>query len=152
MYAFEWFKGILFENGRRYAKSDNTIQKGLKERIQKHIQHVQIEGKISVRQSNLLYPLYGVYVHNYHRRQKMPKRVKMLTSKWHKKEENFFTHHFRSLKCSRLAENIFFCCEQWGKRGGGCLRLCPLLGPHDILTGPNWHNAQLDHVFYKIIP
>ena len=21
---FEWFKGILFENGRRYAKSDNT--------------------------------------------------------------------------------------------------------------------------------
>ena len=25
---FECFKGILFENGRRYAKSANTIQKG----------------------------------------------------------------------------------------------------------------------------
>ena len=24
-YAFEWFKGILFENGRRYAKSEIAI-------------------------------------------------------------------------------------------------------------------------------
>ena len=56
MYAFWLFKGILFENGRRYAKFDNTIQKGLKERIQKHILHVQFEGKISVSQSDLLYP------------------------------------------------------------------------------------------------
>ena len=52
---FEWFTEILFENGRRYAKSDNTIQKGLKERIQNHILHVQFERKISVSQSNLLY-------------------------------------------------------------------------------------------------
>ena len=52
---FEWFKGILFENGRRYAKSDNMIQKGLK-RIQNHILHVQFERKISVSQLNLLYP------------------------------------------------------------------------------------------------
>ena len=30
----KYFKGKCFENENRYAKSDNTIQKGLKERIQ----------------------------------------------------------------------------------------------------------------------
>ena len=64
---------------RRYAKSDNTKQKGLKERIPNHTLHVQFERKISVSQSNLLYPKYGVYVHNYLNRQKMPKSVKMLS-------------------------------------------------------------------------
>ena len=38
--------------------------------------------------------------------------------------------------------------EGWGRN----FRLCPLLGHQGILTGPNWHNAQLDHVFYKIRP
>ena len=80
---FEWFKGILFEIDRRYAKSENTIQKGLKERIQNHILHVQFERQTSVSLLNLVYPKYGVYVHNYLKRQKMPKREKMLTSKWH---------------------------------------------------------------------
>ena len=81
----------------------------------------------------------------------MPKRVKMLTSKWHRKEENFLAHQFKSLKCIRFVEKTFFCCEQWG-RGGGNFRLSPLMGPQGILTGPNWHNAQLDHAFYKIRP
>ena len=79
----------------------------------------------------------------------MPKRVKMLTSKWHRKEENFFVYPFRSLKCIRFVENNFFCHEQWGRRER-YFRLCPLLGPQGILTGPNWHSAQLDYVFYKI--
>ena len=35
---------------------DTQIQKGLKERIQNHILHVQFKRKISVSQSNLLYP------------------------------------------------------------------------------------------------
>ena len=52
---FERYKGKLFENGKRYAKSDKTIQNGLKERIQNYIQHVQTERKISVSRSNLLY-------------------------------------------------------------------------------------------------
>ena len=37
----------------------------------------------------------------------MLKRVKLLTSKWHGKEENFFIHPFRSLKCIRFVENKF---------------------------------------------
>ena len=78
---FELFKGELLENGRRYAKSDITIPKGLKKRIQNHILHVQFERKISVSKSNVLYPKYRVYVHNDIKQQKMPKRVKMLTSK-----------------------------------------------------------------------
>ena len=49
--SFEWVKGILFENSRRHAKSDNTIQKCLKERIQNHILHVQFEHMISISQS-----------------------------------------------------------------------------------------------------
>ena len=54
--AFEFFKGKLFENSERYTKSDNMIQKSLKERIPNNILHVQFEHKISVSQSNLLYP------------------------------------------------------------------------------------------------
>ena len=42
---FEFFKGKLFENGKWYAKSDNTIQKGFKERIPNDILHVQFERK-----------------------------------------------------------------------------------------------------------
>ena len=64
---FEWFTGILFENGRRYAKYDNTIQKGFKERIQNHILHVQFERKISVSQS-MEYKqnfVISLYIHNY---------------------------------------------------------------------------------------
>ena len=34
---FVRFKGVLLENRTRYAKSDNTIQKGLKKRIHNHI-------------------------------------------------------------------------------------------------------------------
>ena len=51
-----------------------------------------------------------------------------------------------------LPRTIFLLRTMGKGGGGGKLRLCPLLGPQDILTGPNWHNAQLDHVFYKIRP
>ena len=59
---FKFFKGKLFEklNANQYAKSDNTIQKGLKERIPNDILHVNFKRKISVSQSNWLYPKYGV--------------------------------------------------------------------------------------------
>ena len=45
------FRGKLFENGKRYAKSATTIQKALKERIPNHILHVKFERKTSVSQS-----------------------------------------------------------------------------------------------------
>ena len=85
-------------------------------------------------------------------------RIELMTygpyaHKWHRKEENFFTHHFKSLKCIRfsLSRTILFCHKQWG-RGMQNFRLSPLLGPKGILTGQNWHNSQLDHVFYKRRP
>ena len=53
---FECFEGKIFENGKRYAKSDNTKQKGLKKRIPYHLLQVQFELKISASQSNFLYP------------------------------------------------------------------------------------------------
>ena len=106
---FLFFKGKLFENGNRYAKSDNTIQKGLNERIPNDILHVKFKRKSSLSQSNLLYPRYGVYVYKYLKRQKRPKRVKMLTSKWHRKQEYFFIHlHNRSFQCIRFVEKHFF--------------------------------------------
>ena len=70
--------------------------------------HVQFKRTISVSQSNLLYPKYGVYVYNDKKQQKMPKRVKMLTSKWHRKQDHFFIHPFRSFQCLRFVEKQFF--------------------------------------------
>ena len=58
------------------------------------------------------------------------KRVKMLTSKWHREKENFITHYFRSLKYIRLVKNILV--GIIGK-GGLHLRLFPLLRPKDVL-------------------
>ena len=58
-----------------------------------------------VSQSNLLYPLY---VYNYLKQQKMPKRVKIFTSKWHRKQQHLFIHPFRSLQCIRFVEKKFF--------------------------------------------
>ena len=98
---FECFGGKLFENGKRYTKSETTIQKVLEERIPNHILHVQFERKISVSQSNL-------YVYNYLKRQKMPKRVKIFTSKWHRKQEHLLIHPFRSLQCILFVEKNFF--------------------------------------------
>ena len=54
MHTLECFKG-LFETGKIYAKSDNTIQKGLKKRIHNTILNVQFERNISFSKSNLLY-------------------------------------------------------------------------------------------------
>ena len=58
----------------------------------------------------------------------MPKRVKILTSQWHRKQENFFTHHFRSLKCIRRVENNFFVANS-GEGGGGILDFAPYWDP-----------------------
>ena len=47
MYAPECFEGKLFENGKRYEKSNNTLQKNLKERIPNHILHVGLQSSKS---------------------------------------------------------------------------------------------------------
>ena len=130
---FECFGGKLFENGKRYTKSERTIQKALEERIPNHILHVQFERKISVSQSNLLYPLY---VCNYLKRQKMPKRVKIFTSKWHRKQQHLLIqpHTPMHVVCreefflsrTSLPEPIL--CEE----GGVNFQLCPLLAPQEF--------------------
>ena len=56
----KYFRGKLFESGKRYAKPETTIQKALEDRIPNHILYVQFEHKTSISQSNLLYPLYVV--------------------------------------------------------------------------------------------
>ena len=141
---FECFRLQLFANGKRYAKSDTTTQKAPEERIPNHIKHVQFERKASVSQSNLLYPIYRVYVYNYLKLQKMPKRVKMFTSKWHQKQQHFFIHPFRSLQCIRFVEKNFLSRTSLpepilcGEGGGEFSTMPPSLAP-GILTGPNWH-------------
>ena len=146
---FKYFRGKSFENGKRYTKSETTIQKALDERIPNHILHVQFKSKTSVSQSIFLYPLYGVYVYNYPKWQKMPKRVKMFTSKWHQKQRHFFTRPFRSLQCIRYVGGNFFSRTTIpepilsGKRGEFQL-FPPPSGPPCILTGPIWpHNLAI---------
>ena len=133
---FESFKWEWFENGRRYAKSDNTVQKGLKKRIQNHILHVQCYRKISVSQSKLLYPEHKVYAYNDLKWQEMPKRVKMLTSKWHQKQEHFFIHTFRSFRCIQLVKKQIFMLQTIGK-GGGILDYVPFWVPLAIWPDQN---------------
>ena len=114
---FKFFKGKLFENINRYTKSDNMMQKGLYERIPNDTLHVKFKRKISVSQSDLLYPKYEVYVYRYLKRQKRPKCIKMLTSKWYRKQEYFFIHPFKSFQCIRFVKKHFFCRKQ--REGGG---------------------------------
>ena len=141
---FKNFRGKLFENGKRNAKSETTMQQAIKERIPNHILHVQFERKTSVSQSNLLYPYY---VYNYPKRQKMPKRVKMFTSKWHRKQRHFFVHPFRSLQCIWFVGRELFVDNKltraylkWGRGGFSTI---PPFGVPCILTRPNWHMHNL---------
>ena len=123
---FECFRGKLFENRKRYTKSETMMLKALKKRIPNHILHVYFERKITSSQSNLLDPVYGVYDYvHLPKTTEMPKRIKMLTSKWHQKQQHFFTHHFRSLQCIRFVEKKCFGLNKltraylmWGKGGG----------------------------------
>ena len=126
---FEWFKGILFENGRRYAKSDNTIHKDLKERIQNHILHVQFERKISVSQSNW-HNMEYMYIITLNDR-KCQNASKCLLRNGTEREKTSSHIHFRSLKCIRFVENNFVVANNG--EGGGILDFVPFSGP-----GPSW--------------
>ena len=54
---FKNFRGKLYENGKRYAKSETAIQKALEERIPNHILQVKFERKTSVSQSKFVVPI-----------------------------------------------------------------------------------------------
>ena len=92
------FRGKLFGNGKRYAKSETTIQKALEERNPNHILHVQFERKTSEALANQI--CWICCTHNMCIiTQNDRKRVKMSTSKWHRKQRHFFIHPVRSLQC-----------------------------------------------------
>ena len=79
----------------------------------------------------------------------MPKCVKMLSSKWHRKQEHFFIHSLKITMHSVCQETIFFCRKQLGNGGDVILDYVPLWAPGN-LTGPNWHTSHLDNVSNKI--
>ena len=146
---FKYIRGKLFENGKRYAKSETTLQKALVERIPNHILHVQFERKTSVSQSNLLYPLYGVYVYNYPKRQKMPKRVKYVYFEMAPKAMTLHNTSYLFTPMHLVCPEEFFLSRTslpepiLSGEGGGNFQLFPLLRPPCILTGPNWHMHNL---------
>ena len=80
---------------------------------------------------------------------KCQKRVKMFTSKWHRKQRHFFIHPFTSLQCIWFVGRKFFVENKltraylkWGK--GGNFQLFPPFGaPPCNLIGPNWHMHNL---------
>ena len=74
-------------------------RKALNEGNSNHILNIQFERETSVSQLKLLYLLYGEYVFDYPTQQKMPKRVKMFISKWHRKQRHLLIHRFRSPQC-----------------------------------------------------
>ena len=139
---FECFRGNLFENGKRYTKSDTIIQVALEERISNHILHVQFERKTI--------PFYGVYVHNYLKRQKMQKHVKIFTSKWYWKQQHFFIHPFPSLWCNWFIENKLFVENKLSrgyhlKWGGGGFWTMPPCGAPEHLVWTKLAYAQLGY-------
>ena len=157
---FECFRAKLFENRKRYTKSETTIQKALEERIPNHILHVQFERILSISQSNLLYPLYGTYMCIITpTRQKMPKHVKMFTSKWHRKQQHFFIHPLRSLQCIWFVEKKFFGPNKftraylmWGRGGGGEFSTMPPFWAPWNFDWTKMAYAQLGYGAYYIRP
>ena len=117
------------------------IQKALEERIPNHILHVQCECKTSVSQSNLLYPLFGVYVYNYLKSQKMSKCLLRNGAESNNTSSYILLDHSNAFSLSGgfFVDNNLT--RAYLKRGKGVVnfQLFPLLGPPCILTGPNWH-------------
>ena len=144
MYVFKYFRGILFENGKRYAKSETTIQKALEERIPNHILHFKFERKTSVSQSNLEY-MYTM-TQNDRKCQNASKCFLRNGTESNDTSSYFLLDHSNayglswgnSLSRTSLPQRILS-----GEGGGMNFQLFPLLGPPCILTGPNWHMHNL---------
>ena len=131
---FEWFKGNLLENGRRYAKSDNRVQKGLKERIPNHILHVQFERKISVSQSNQICCTHNMeytYIITLNDR-KCQNASKCLLPNGTERKKTSSQVNLGPSNAFGLSRSIFLS-RTMGKGGGRDFRLCPLLAPQGIL-------------------
>ena len=143
---FQNFRGELFENGKRYAKSETTKQKALEERIPNHILHVQFKRKTIL--ANQICCTHNMWIITKKDR-KCQNASKCLlrngtasddTSSYilldHSNAFNLSGGNF--LSRTSLPEPILS-----GEGGGWIFQLFPLLGPPCILTGPNWHMHNL---------
>ena len=126
---FNSLKMKLFENGNcQIRKSDNTLQKGLKERISNDILHVKCERKIIISQSNLLYPKYRVYVYKYLKRQKRPKTCQNADLEMAPNTRILLYTSFLIIPMHSVCrETFYFSVANNGK--GGFLAMSPFSGP-----------------------
>ena len=97
-------------------------------------------------------------MYNYRKRQKMPKRVKMFTSKWHPKQRHFFIHPFRSNAFGLSGGNILSrtCLPEpilSGEGGGGGeFSTIPSFGAPLHFDWTKLAHAQLGYGAYNIRP
>ena len=72
--SLNFLKGYYLKTVTDAQNLTTRYRKSLNERIPNDILHLKFKRKISISQSNLLYPKYGVYVYKYLKRQKRPKK------------------------------------------------------------------------------
>ena len=141
---FKNFRGKLFENGKRYAKSETTTQKALEKRILNHILHVQFERKTSVSQSICCTHNMCINTQNDRKCQKASKCLLRYGTESNDTSSYILLDHSNAFNLSggnflsrtSLPEPIL-------SGEGGNFQLFPLLRPPCILTGPNWHMHNL---------
>ena len=102
--------------------------------------------------------IHRVYVYNYLKRQKMPKRVKIFTSKWHREQQHLFIHPLRSLQCIRFVEKNFFVANKLTRaylckeRGGDEFSIMSPSGAPWNFDWTKLAHAQLGYGAYNIRP
>ena len=101
---FKNFRGKLFENG----KDTQNLRQRYRKPSRKGFQIISYMLNLNVKQALANQICCTRNMYNYPKRQKMPKRVKMFTSKWHRKQRHFFIHPFRSLECILRGEGGIF--------------------------------------------
>ena len=62
--------------------------------------------------------MYNVYVYNDLKQQKMPKRIKMLTSKWNRKQENTIHTSCKITSMHSVCRETIFYVANNGEGGG----------------------------------
>ena len=144
---FQNFRGELFENGKRYAKSETTIQKALEERI---FQIISYMFNLNVKQAlaNQICCTHNMCIITKKDR-KCQNASKCLLRNGTASNDTSSYILLDPSNAFNLSGGNFFVENKltraylkWG-RGGWIFQLFPLLGPPCILTGPNWHMHNL---------
>ena len=144
---FKNFRGKLFENGKRYAKAETTIQKALEERIPNLIYMFNLNVKQAL--ANQICCTHNMCIITQNDRKCQNASKCLLRNGTESNDTSSYIHLGHSnafgllggnfLSRTSLPEPILS-----GEVGGGCeFSTIPLLGPPCILTGPNWHMHNL---------